>query len=97
MKKLERRLLGETIELKEDGTLKDMDGFIEFLEDEMETYSSWKQALQYKDRWEHNDREDESDWKVIINGLRDTLKNVKGLKIIYQHRADRLKRRYSAR
>lgn len=93
MKKLENHLLNETIEAREDGTLKDIDGFIEFLEDEIKTYSSWKNALQHKDRWESKDREDDSSWKAMLNELRDTLNSANKLKRIYQHRADQIKDR----
>lgn len=93
MKKLEGHLLGESIESREDGSLKDIDGVIDFLEDEIETYASWKNALQRKDRWGANDREDDVDWKLLLNGLNDTLDTIKKLKIIYQRRRDRAKDR----
>lgn len=93
MKKLEGHLLNEVATSREDGSLKDIDGIIDFLEDEIETYASWKNALQRKDRWVTNDREDDSDWKVLLNGLNDTLDSAKKLKSSYQRRSDKLKNR----
>lgn len=93
MKKLEGHLLNEVSTSREDGSLKDIDGIIDFLEDEIKTYASWKNSLQHKDRWGTNDREDDSDWKVLLNGLNDTLDSAKKLKNIYQRRSDKLKDR----
>jgi squalene cyclase len=97
MNKLEKHLLDESYIPREEGTLKDIDGFLEFLEDEVKTYASWKNSLNHKDRWESNDQEDESNWRMIIEELNNTMKSVKKLRDSYERISKRLKSRYGSR
>jgi urease accessory protein UreF len=97
MNKLEKHLLDEEYKPREEDIIKDIDGFIDFLEDELKTYASWKGSLQHKDRWESKDHEDEQHWGMLIDELKNTLKTAQKLKDSYQHRATKSKERFRSR